>query len=89
MVLNWISPKVGDAFVERKQYPIGSEGGIDNCIDNCPVRSTAKAFVGDRVGIVAQAAKVRHQFNGEVLVELEVHIARIGTRRSSCANSAA
>jgi hypothetical protein len=38
---------------------------------------------------VAQASKIRHQFNREVLVKFELHIARIGTRRSSCANSAA
>jgi hypothetical protein len=38
---------------------------------------------------VAQAAKIRHQFDREVLVKLKLHIARIGTRRSSCANSAA
>jgi hypothetical protein len=38
---------------------------------------------------VAQAAKIVSEFNREVLVELDLHIARIGTRRSSCANSAA
>jgi hypothetical protein len=38
---------------------------------------------------VAQAAKIRSQFNREVLVKLELHIARIGTRRSPCANSGA
>jgi hypothetical protein len=38
---------------------------------------------------VAQDTKVPHQFNREILVKLELHIVRIGTRRSSCANSAA
>jgi hypothetical protein len=38
---------------------------------------------------VTQNTKIRHQFNREVLVKLELHMALIGTRRSSCANSAA
>jgi hypothetical protein len=38
---------------------------------------------------VAKAAKIHHKFNRQVFVKLELHIARIGTRRSSCANSAA
>jgi hypothetical protein len=38
---------------------------------------------------VTQTPKIRHQFNREVLVKLEFHIALIGTRRSSCAYSAA
>ncbi len=50
---------------------------------------TAKSFVHDRVGVVAQGPKIRHEVNREVLVKLELHIARIGTRRSSCASSAA
>jgi hypothetical protein len=35
---------------------IGSKGGIHNC----RVCRTAKTFVGDRVRIVAKAAKIRH-----------------------------
>ena len=58
-------------------------------IHHCRIRRATKPFAGNRVGIVAQAAKIRHQFNREVFVKLELHIARIGTRRSSCANSAA
>ena len=85
MLVNRVALEIGDTLVEREQDPIGSKGGIHNCW----VCRTAKSIVGDRVGIVSQAAKVRHQFNREVLVKLEVHIARIGTRRSWCANSAA
>ena len=71
--------------LSSEQDPIGSKGSIHNCW----ICRAAKSFVGDRVGIMAQVSKIRHQFNGEVLVKLEPHIARIGTRRSSCANSAA
>ena len=85
MLVSRVALEIGDTLVEREQDPIGSKGRIHNCW----VCRAAKAFVGDRVGIVAQAPKIRHQFNREVLVKLELHIARIGTRRSSCANSAA
>ncbi|HYW42463.1 MAG TPA: hypothetical protein VE959_06375 [Bryobacteraceae bacterium] len=85
MLVNRVALEIGDTLVERKQDPIRSKGGIHNCW----VCRAAKSFVDDRVGVVAQAAKIRGQFNWEVLVELELHIARIGTRRSSGANSAA
>ena len=85
MLMNRVALEIGDTLVEREQDPIGSNGGIDNC----RVCRTAKSFAGGRVGIMAQSAKIRHQFNREVLVKLELHLARIGTRRSSCANSAA
>jgi hypothetical protein len=85
MLMNRVALEISDTLVEREQDMIGSEGGIQNCW----VRRTAKCFVGDRVGFVAQPAKIRHQFHREVLVKLELHIVRIGTRRSSCANSAA
>jgi hypothetical protein len=85
MFMDRLALEIGDTLVEREQDPIGNKGGIHNCW----VCRTAKSFVGDRVGIVAQAATIRHQFHREVLVKLELHIARIGTRRSSCANSAA
>jgi hypothetical protein len=85
MLVNRIALEIGDTLVEREQDPIGRKGGIHNCW----VRRTAKSFAGDGVGIVAQAAKIVSEFNREVLVELDLHIARIGTRRSSCANSAA
>jgi len=85
MLLNRIAPEIGDALVEREQDPICSAAGIHDC----RVRSAAESFIGDRVGVVAQAAKILRQLNREVLVKLELHIALIGTRRSSCANSAA
>jgi len=85
MLVSRVALEIGDTLVEREQDPIGGKGGIHNC----RVCRTAKSFARDCVGIVAQAAKIRHQFNREVLVKLELHIARIGTRRSSCANSAA
>ena len=70
---------------KTNQHPADGEGRIHNC----RVCGAAKSFVDDRVGIVAQDAKILHQFHREVFVKLELHIARIGTRRSSCANSAA
>src|SRR5450759_1332294 len=85
MLVNRVALEIGDTLVEREQNPIGSKGGIHYCW----VCRTAKSFFADRVGIVAQTAKIRHQFHREVLVKLELHNARIGTRRSSCANSAA
>ena len=85
MLMNRVALEIGDTLVEREQDPIGGKGGIHYCW----VCRTAKSFAGDRVGIVAQAAKIRHQFHREVLVKVELPIARIGTRRSSCANSAA
>src|SRR5208283_1786553 len=85
MLSSRIASEIGDALVEREQDPTGSAGGVHNC----RVRSAAKSFIGDRVGIVAQAAKILRQLNREVFVKLELHIALIGTRRSSCANSAA
>ncbi len=85
MLVNRVALEIGDTLVEREQDPIGGERGIHYR----RVRRTAKSFFGDRIGIVAQAAKIRHQFEREVLVEFELHRARIGTRRSSCANSAA
>jgi len=56
---------------------------------NRPLHFSISRFFADRVGIVAQAPKIRHQFHREVLVKLDLHNARIGTSRSSCANSAA
>ena len=85
MLVKRVSLEIRDALVEREQDPIGGAGGIHNC----RVCGATKSFVGDRVGIVTQTTKIRHQFNREVLVKLELHIALIGTRRSSCANSAA
>ena len=85
MLVNRISLEIGDTLIERKQDPIGNGGGINNYW----VCRTAESFLGDCVAIVAQAAKIPHQFNWEILVKLELHNARIGTRRSSCANSAA
>jgi hypothetical protein len=85
LLVNRVALEIGDTLVEREQDPVGSKGGIHDC----RVCRSAKSFVGHRVGIVAQATKIRRQFHREVLVKLELHIARIGTRRSSCANSAA
>jgi hypothetical protein len=85
MLVKRVALEIRDALVEREQDPIGGGSGIHNC----RVSRAAKSFVGDRVGIVTQTTKIRHQFNREVLVKLELHIALIGTRRSSCANSAA
>ena len=85
MLMNRVAPDICDTLVEREQDPIGGKGGIQNRW----VCRTAESFVGDRVGIVAKAAKIHHKFNRQVFVKLELHIARIGTRRSSCANSAA
>ena len=85
MLRNRVALEIGDTLVESEQDPIGGEGGIHNC----RIRCAAKSFAGDGIGIVAQDTKVPHQFNREILVKLELHIVRIGTRRSSCANSAA
>ena len=85
MLVKRVALEIRDALVEREQDPIGGGGGIHNC----RVCRAAKSFIGDRVGIVTQNTKIRHQFNREVLVKLELHMALIGTRRSSCANSAA
>ena len=85
MSMNRVALEISYTLVEREQDPIGCKGGIHNCW----VCRAAESFVSDRIGIVAQAVKIRHQFNREVLVKLELHIARIGTSRSSCANSAA
>src|ERR1035437_3744008 len=84
MLVNRVALEIGDTLVEREQDPTGGKGGIHYCW----VCRTAQSFAGDRVGIVAEAGKIRHQFHGEVLVKLELYIARIGTSRSSCANSA-
>ena len=85
MLVSRVALKIRDTLVERDQYPIGGEGRIHDCRVCC----AAKPFVDDRVGIVAQDAKIFHQFHREVLVKLELQNARNGTRRSSCANSAA
>ncbi len=85
MLLKRVPLEIGYPLIEREQDPIGGKGRIHNC----RVCRTAKSFAGDRVGIVTQTAKIRHQFNREVLIKLELHSALIGTRRSSCANSAA
>jgi hypothetical protein len=85
MLMNRVALEISDALVKCEQDPISGKGGIHNG----RVCRAAKSFVGDPVGIVAEAAKIRHQFHREVFVKLELHIARIGTRRSSCANSAA
>jgi len=85
MLRNRVALEISDTLVKREQDPISGKGGIHNRW----ICRTAKSFAGDRVGIVAEAAKIRHQFHREVLVKLELHLARIGTRRSSCANSAA
>ena len=85
MLVNRVALEIGDTLVECQQDPIGGESGIHYR----RVRRAAKPFAGDRIGIVAQAAKIRHQFDREVFVKFELHRARIGTRRSSCANSAA
>ena len=85
MLMNRVALEIGDTLVEREPDPIGGKGGTHNHW----VCGAAEPSIGDRVGIVAQAAKIRHQFNREVFVKLELHIARIGTSRSSCANSAA
>jgi hypothetical protein len=85
MLTKWAASSIADTLVEREEDPIGGNGGIQNC----RVRRTAKSFVGDRIGVVAQAAEIRRQFNREVLVQLELPIALIGTRTSSCASSAA
>jgi len=85
MSVGRVALEIGDTLVEREQDPVGGEGGIHNR----RVRGAAKSFDGDAIGIVAQDAKIPHQFNREIHVKLELHIVRIGTRRSSCANSAA
>ena len=85
MLVNRVSLDISDPLVEREQDPIAREGGIHNC----GVCRATKSFIDDCVGVVAQIAKIRRQFERKVLINLELHIARIGTRRSSCANSAA
>jgi hypothetical protein len=85
MLVNRVPLEIRDTLVEREQDPLGSECGIHNR----RVCRTTQSFADHRVDIVTQTAKICHQFNREVLVKLELHWARIGTRRSSCANSAA
>jgi hypothetical protein len=85
MLVQRIALQISDALVEREQDPIGCDGGIHNCRILCALKS----FVVDSVDIVAEAAEVRSQVNRQVLIKLELHVVRIGTRRSSCASSAA
>ena len=85
MSMNRVALNICDTLVEREQDPIRGKGGIHNGW----VCRTAESFVGDCVGIVAKAAKIHYKFNRKVFVKLKLHIVRIGTRRSSCANSAA
>jgi hypothetical protein len=56
MFMNRVPLEIGDTLVKREQDPIRSKGGIHNCW----ICRTAKSFAGDRVGIVAQAAKIRY-----------------------------
>ena len=40
MLVNRVALEIGDALVEREQYPIGIQG----CIHNCRICRTAKSF---------------------------------------------
>ena len=59
------------------------EGGI--AIDGIKGQS----FLGHGVGFVTRQTQVGNDFEGQILVELELHSARNGNRLSSCASSAA
>ena len=85
MLVGRIALEISDTLVKSEQDSVGSERSIQYRW----IRRTGESFVRDRVGILAEIAKVRHQFDRQVLVKLELHVARIGTRRSSRANSAA
>jgi hypothetical protein len=73
MLRNRVALEISETLVKREQDPIGGQSGIHNCW----ICRTAKSFAGDRVGMVTEAAKIRHQFHRKVLVKLELHIARI------------
>ena len=80
-----ISKQVGDAFVQSHQNPIRCARRLDDSGILC----AAKPLVQDGIGIVPQVAEVVAEFNWKVLIELEFHVARMGTKRSSRASSAA
>ena len=46
-------------------------------------------FTEDGVSLMAEACEIFRKLVRQVLIELEFHLERIGTRRSSCASSAA
>ena len=75
----------GDAFVESEQNAVRGARGLHDC----RVFRSAKSLAQDRIGVVRELAKIVSEFRGKILVNLEVHFARSGTRLSSCASSAA
>src|ERR1039458_9015557 len=76
---------IRDAFVESEQNAVRGARGLHDC----PVFRSAKSLAQDRIGVVRELAEIVGEFRGKILVNLEVHFARSGTRLSSCASSAA
>jgi len=85
VVVNWILLEIGDALVQRKENPLLSSHNLHQH----RILRTGELLIEDGLRIMAQLAKVGHEFTGQILVNLELHDALRGSKRSSCANSAA
>ena len=57
--------------------------------DNGGIFCADQSFAMDGIGLVSNAREIIRKFFRKILIQLESHLARIGTRRSSCASSAA
>src|SRR4051812_14093774 len=85
-VLCWrIDPNVGDALVERLQHALLGLHSLQDDGISCAL----EALTDDRVRFVASHPKLFSKVFGQVLVDLELHAVRSGSRRSSRAHSAA
>lgn len=54
-----------------------------------PVRLPGQSLLNDRIAFVSGMTKIHAELSGEGFVELDLHRAVTGRRRSSCASSAA
>jgi len=85
MFVSGIPQKASYTFIQSHQNPPGSSGGLYYNHIVC----SYQPFDMNRIGVVPEPHEIVRKFSRKVLIQLESHFVRIGTRRSSCASSAA
>ena len=85
MFVNRVLQQAGNAFVECQQNAIRNSSSLDHG----GIFRSQQSFGKDGIGIMPKADEIIREFLRKILIQFESHFIRIGTRRSSCASSAA
>src|SRR2546427_11227035 len=85
MFVNRVLQQAGNTFVESQQDATRGSSSLQHRSVFCPRES----LLNDAIGVVPKPPEIIREFPRQILIELKSHFPRIGSKRSSFANSAA